>query len=60
MIHILENGIQNQFFAIQYYDMIGLIGIIYLENNFTVDAFTKERLEVLGILFTKLQFLWRI
>lgn len=31
-----------------------LIGIIYLENNFTVDAFTKERLEVLGILSTQI------
>jgi|JI10StandDraft_1071094.scaffolds.fasta_scaffold15603_2 histidine kinase len=31
-----------------------LIGIIYLENNYTVDAFTRERLEVLSILSTQI------
>ncbi|MBP9886782.1 MAG: AAA family ATPase [Leptospiraceae bacterium] len=31
-----------------------LIGLIYLENNYTTDAFTKERLEVLNILSTQI------
>lgn len=31
-----------------------LIGIIYLENNLTIDAFTKQRLEVLNILSTQI------
>ncbi|HMW04326.1 MAG TPA: AAA family ATPase [Leptospiraceae bacterium] len=31
-----------------------LIGLIYLENNYTINAFTKERLEVLAILSSQL------
>lgn len=31
-----------------------LIGILYLENNLTIDAFTTERLEVLGLLSSQI------